>query len=368
MDKLSKIIIVVGIILALTTALYLDFFIPQYNFLSKEIQGIKMSSPIQIKEFLVFGTGMPIFHLISSNQQINFRPEGPSKLSIFYNGYYVPNYQILEEIYYKSNSTSIGDYMPSLIGQKIYLNFIAINNRNIFVPYIVKSEEIKGNKVVFNFTFDETISNTTTFHNNTINYNNIINFDNNTMWLNEIWFLNTSMFLNGIPNLPVISSAISSYEIEYNGIYFPVSLVIITNLKNSAFTNTNLIGQKVYLSFITNNYKNGSAPYIITKIYTKGNKVYWIFKQDAVISNNSIVLYSKNSTTLENSASQLNGIIFLNGISLLSPANMFIDNGKFISTLHFPLTYLFEIDLGIAFLFTILIAIKIKRKIKNRKI
>ena len=362
MERLSKAIIAVGIILALTTALYLYFFIPQYNFLSKEIQAVKMSSPIPIKQFLVFGTGMPIFHLISWNQQINFRPEGSSQMSVLYNGFYVPVYQLLQENYFKSNSTSIGDYFPSLIDQKVYLNFISISNNSVSAPYLIKSEKIKGNQVVFNFTFAGNIDNKTALYNSTINYNNIINFNNNTMWLNEIIFINN----NSPPNLFLITSAISSYEIEYNGFYFPASLVIISNLQNSAFSDTNLIGQKVYLDFISNNYKNASAPYIISKIYKKGNKVYWIFDQDTGISNESIILYSKNSTTLENSASQLNGVIFLNGISLLSPANMLIDKGKFISLLHFPFTYLFEIDLSIASIFIILIAVKIIKD--NRKI
>jgi len=234
MDKLNKAIIAVGIILALTTALYLYFFIPQYNFLSKEIQAIKMSSPIPINRVLVFGNGMYIFHLISYQEQAYF-------------------------------------------------------------------------------------------------------YDN-----------------------------LSNYEIEYNGIYFPISATIGDILQNSVSTNTNLIGEKVYLSFIITK-NSSSAPYIINKIYTKGNMFYWILGQDTGISNSSAVLWTKNSTTLENSASQLNGIEFLNKTGFISPANPAIYDllHKGFTALYFPLTYLFEIDLGIASIFIILIAIKIKRKIKK---
>jgi len=228
MDKLDKAIISIGIILALTTALYLYFFIPQYHFISQEVYAIKTSTPVSINKVLIFGNGMSIFHLISGQQQ----------------AYFVDN--------------------------------------------------------------------------------------------------------------------LSKYEIEYNGFYFPVSITI-GDLQNSA-TETNLIGQKVYLSFIIT--KNSSfAPYIINKIYTKGNMFYWFLGQDTGISNNSAVLWTKNSTTLENSASQLNGIIFLNETPLISPMNPEIDNGNFIVPyLPFPLTYLFEIDIGIASIFIILIAVKIKRK------
>jgi len=114
---------------------------------------------------------------------------------------------------------------------------------------------------------------------------------------------------------------LSNYEIEYNGVYFPISITIGGLLENSTFTNTSLIGQKVYLDFITNNYKNASAIYIIDKIYTKENMFYWILGQDTGISNESAVLWTKNSTTIENSASQLNGVEFLNKTGFISPAN-----------------------------------------------
>ena len=118
---------------------------------------------------------------------------------------------------------------------------------------------------------------------------------------------------------------LSVYEIEYNGIYFPVSATIGGLLENSTFTNPNLIGQKVYLDFITNNYKNASALYIINKIYTKGNMFYWILGQDTGISNKSAILDNTSYSIAENSASQLNGVILLNHTGFLSPKNPAID-------------------------------------------
>jgi len=135
-------------------------------------------------------------------------------------------------------------------------------------------------------------------------------------------FKNTSVRICGQQQAYFVDN-LSNYEIEYNGFYFPVSITI-GDLQNSA-TETNLIGQKVYLSFIIT--KNSSfAPYIINKIYTKGNMFYWFLGQDTGISNNSAVLWTKNSTTLENSASQLNGIIFLNGSPLIPPKNPALHN------------------------------------------
>jgi len=168
MDRLSKIIIAIGIILALTTALYLLFFIPQYKFLSEEIQAVKMSSPIQIKEVLVFGSGMPIFSLISGNNFIRFET---SNLSVLYNGFYVPSYFVIGDVHFISTPFSMGDYVPSLIGQKVYLDFFTHENLNpnqsISAPYIVKSEVIKNKIEYWNFTFDGNISKVITIENMT---------------------------------------------------------------------------------------------------------------------------------------------------------------------------------------------------------
>jgi len=119
---------------------------------------------------------------------------------------------------------------------------------------------------------------------------------------------------------------LSNYEIEYNGIYFPISITIGGLLENSTFVNTSLVGQKVYLDFITNNYKNGSALYTINKIYTKGNMFYWILGQDTGISNNSAILDNTSYSIAEISASQLNGIEFSNQTGFLSPKNPAIYN------------------------------------------
>ena len=120
------------------------------------------------------------------------------------------------------------------------------------------------------------------------------------------------------------------YKIEYNGIYFPVSVTIGSLLQSSTyFANKNLLNQKVYLDFITNNSKNVSAPYILNKIYIKGNMSYWILGQYTGISNNTASLYSNNLTAIENSPSALNGVIFLNGTVLISPKNPDIENGNF---------------------------------------
>jgi len=114
---------------------------------------------------------------------------------------------------------------------------------------------------------------------------------------------------------------LSVYEIEYNGIYFPVSITIGDLLENSTFVNTSLVGQKVYLDFITNNYKNASALYTINKIHTKGNMFYWVLGQDTGISNNSAILDNTSYSIAENSASQLNGVVLLNHTGFLSPKN-----------------------------------------------
>jgi len=113
----------------------------------------------------------------------------------------------------------------------------------------------------------------------------------------------------------------SVYEIDYNGIYFPVSVTIGEILENSTFTNASLIGQKIYLNFITNNYKNASALYMTNKIYTKGNMFYWVLGQDTGISNSSAITHIEVLDNKSLSITELNGVIFLNGTGALSPRN-----------------------------------------------
>ena len=141
--------------------------------LTLEANAINSSSPIPIKQVFIFGAGTTIQNTTQSEfnkMYYNFSTQGTSQLFTLFKGFYAPTYGILKETYYKSNSSSIGDYIPNLIGQKVYLNFIANNNKNISVPYIIKSENIQGNKVIWNITFDGNINNTTrTLYNNTIN-------------------------------------------------------------------------------------------------------------------------------------------------------------------------------------------------------
>jgi len=143
-------------------------------------------------------------------------------------------------------------------------------------------------------------------------------------------FKNTSQRLCGQEQANFVEN-LSIYEIEYNGTYFPISITIGDVLQNSTISETNLIGEKVYLSFITSNNKNASALYIINKTYTKGNMFYWVLGQDTGISNNSAITHIEVLDSNGISALELNGAIFLNGSFLLSPENILIDNGNFIA-------------------------------------
>ena len=112
-------------------------------------------------------------------------------------------------------------------------------------------------------------------------------------------------------------------EIKYQDFYIPTIAELEAEYsQNSNYTN--LLGQEVYLSFITNNNENVSAPYTINKIYIKGNEVYWIFKQDTGISNDNAVSFLKNITIQNLSQKGVNGVIFLNGTPLISPLNPYI--------------------------------------------
>jgi len=157
--------------------------------LGMEANAINSSSPIPIKQVLVFGAGTTIENLTNStynNMYDNFSVQKSSDLYVYSNGFYVPTYEVIEETYYKENSTSIGDYLPSLIGQKVYLNFyVYIEKTNVSAPYIVKSENIEGNEVIWNMTFDG-------------NINNAINPNNATELSKTIFCLNGINLLNGI--------------------------------------------------------------------------------------------------------------------------------------------------------------------------
>jgi len=168
----------------------------QISFLSNETNAIASSSPIPIKQVAVFGTGTNITTLIPINAIYNFSLQKTSDLYVYSNGFYVPTYEVIEETYYKGNSSSIGDYIPSLIGQKVYLNFyVYVEKTNMSSPYIVKSENIQGNEIIWNITFDGNI-------NNTINPNNITQLYHRVSWLNGIVLLNGTTLLS--PRNPYI--------------------------------------------------------------------------------------------------------------------------------------------------------------------
>jgi len=118
-------------------------------------------------------------------------------------------------------------------------------------------------------------------------------------------------------------------DVKYQDFYVPtIAELEAEYVPNSNYTN--LIGQKVYLDFILNNNNNVSAPYIINKIYTKSNEVYWIFNQDIGVSNNNAVNIKENITIGRLSPEMVNGVVLLNGTPIISPKNPYIDNGNFI--------------------------------------
>jgi len=85
------------------------------------------------------------------------------------------------------------DYMPSLIGQKVYLNFyVYVEKTNTSSPYIVKSENIQGNEVIWNMTFDGNIS-------NAINPNNATELSKTIFCLNGVNLLNGIALLSPSP-------------------------------------------------------------------------------------------------------------------------------------------------------------------------
>jgi len=117
----------------------------------------------------------------------------------------------------------------------------------------------------------------------------------------------------------------SLMDVKYQDFYVPtIAELEAEYVPNSIYTN--LIGQKVYLGFILNNNNNVSAPYIISKIYTKGNEVYWIFNQDTGVSNNNAVSFLKNITIQNLAPKGVNGIVLLNGTPVISPRNPYINN------------------------------------------
>jgi len=157
----------------------------QISFLSNETNAIASSSPIPIKSDIVFGTGTNITTQIPINAIYNFSVQKSSNSYVYNNGFYVPTYEIIQENYYEANSISIGDYIPSLIGQKVYLSFyVYVEKTNMSAPYIIKNETIQGNEVIWNMTFNGNIE-------------NIINPDNTTQLYHRVSWLNGIVLQNG---------------------------------------------------------------------------------------------------------------------------------------------------------------------------
>jgi len=124
----------------------------QITFVSNEVNAIESSSPIPINpaNILVFGSWKNTKQKICGQEQAYFETLNPSQLNVLYTGFYVPIYL---------NVKALGNSAPNLIGQKVYLDFIANNNENISAPYIVKTEVIKNNEEFWNFTFDGNTNN-----------------------------------------------------------------------------------------------------------------------------------------------------------------------------------------------------------------
>jgi len=213
MDKLEKtmvglaiallIIAVIGILLRITYAINIKqdhinyesaIVKEEHNFTSFETNAIIQSSPIAIKYWKVFGIGNNITNDITYQEKAYFSIQNSSHLYVLSNGFYVPTYVVVQEKYYESNSTSLGDYIPSLIGQKVYLSFIADSLVNLSSSYIVKTENIQGSEVIWNLTYDGNINNTIIpdFSKNPVEIPKTIS------WINGIILLNHTAFISPI--------------------------------------------------------------------------------------------------------------------------------------------------------------------------
>jgi len=168
----------------------------QKAFVTNETNAIERSSPVPIKKVAVFGSGSNTTTPICQSEWYNFSVQKSSYLYVYSNGFYVPSYEVVQENYYKANSTSLGDYIPSLIGQKVYLSFYVYEEKtNVSAPYIVKSETIQGNQVIWNMTFDGNM-------NNTVNPNNVTQLYHRVSWLNGIIISNGTTLIS--PQNPYI--------------------------------------------------------------------------------------------------------------------------------------------------------------------
>jgi len=168
MDNLEKTII--GLAITLVIVIAIGYFVQtknesstsynsiimkaQQNFTTHEINAIEGSHlPFQINpaNTLVFGNWKNTSQRICGQQQAYFSVENSSDLYILSNGFYVPTYELVK---------ALGSSNLNLIGQKVYLSFyVYAEKTNVSAPYIVKSENIQGNEVIWNMTFDGNISN-----------------------------------------------------------------------------------------------------------------------------------------------------------------------------------------------------------------
>jgi len=159
MDKIIITIVILAIVLVVSfmTLLKLLNYENGNVILHNNIKDVENYSPIPITKYLVFGKG--------DNTNLPIFPNSWKYFSLDFGNFYILNGSFyispnisLTDTYYKTTSTSIGDYIPSLIGQKVYL-IISSNNKQITsVPYIVKNENIQDNKVVWNMSFDGNIN------------------------------------------------------------------------------------------------------------------------------------------------------------------------------------------------------------------
>jgi len=172
----------------------------QHKFTSSETNAIENSHiPITINpaNTLVFGSFKNTSVRICEKEQADFEILNPSQLNVLYNGFYFPTYQLVK---------SLGNSVPNLIGQKVYLNFITNNNKNISALYIVKSEVIKNYEEYWNFTFDGSTNNAINSMLNPVTAKITIS------WLNGVILLNGTPILS--PKNPDIDNGkfISNYS------------------------------------------------------------------------------------------------------------------------------------------------------------
>jgi len=208
MDVLEKIIVALGIVLIIVVAI--GFVIQninksstssnsiimkaQHNFTNKEINAIENSHlPFQINpaNAVFFGTWKNTSVRICGQQQAVFSVENSSNLYVLNNGFYVPTYEVVK---------ALGNSNLNLTGQKVYLDFIDVINKsyseNTSAPYIVKSEKITGNEVVWNLSYYGNTS-------NAINPNNVTELSKTISWLNGI------ILLNGTPIISPVNPEIN---------------------------------------------------------------------------------------------------------------------------------------------------------------